>query len=281
LDDNGVLRNAQYVCRICVSQLPKKPKSSSQQPINIASLFDTESSFSAAQHNENNQPTAVSDSSRRPQLALVNGNFRGQIPHQLAILNRTELSMVSIINCVYTLSMLKPNSHVPGHYNTTGTVFSILNDLHSIASVLPRIPTLTEIAFMRSADSNSHVEFEYSPHKVLMALEWLAENNFNYDGKLERPNDNVWSGPGDTTPVPISFIPVTPDDLDGVPDVIPTASADGHASNPSAPVSGMSDVLLIPTEENRDLLTQLEKIIDSTNRCVLCVPFAGVCFILF
>jgi hypothetical protein len=174
--------------------------------------------------------------------------------------------------------MLKPNSHVPGHYNTTGTVFSILNDLHSIASVLPRIPTLTEIAFMRSADSNSHVEFEYSPHKVLMALEWLTENNFNYDGKLERPNDNVWSGPGDTTPVPISFIPVTAEDLDGVPDVIPTASADGHASNPSAPVSGMSDVLLIPTEENRDLLTQLEKIIASTNRCLF-KYMCGVCFL--
>ncbi len=294
LDDRGVLRNAVYACRVCVRWLPKQPKTiiahnnKNNSDLNFShrSPFATEamevSDSSDDDEEQQNQhitanstttstTTANNNNNKRlsPPMALVNGHFKGQTPPQLANLNRTELSMVSLINCVYTLCVLKPNSNVPTHYGTTGTVFSIMNDLHSIASILPRIPSLNEVAFMRSADSQSHVDFEYSPHKVLVALEWLSENNSLYIGKLEHPAGEEWVENDNSTSIPLSFIPLYPGDMDGcdtTTGLLPMTEEDGHAANPSAPVSGISDVLLIPSEENRDLITQIERIVETATR---------------
>jgi hypothetical protein len=242
------------------------------------SLFDTEAAESDSSddndddelpppnntNNHTNNHTNNDNKRKSPPLALVNGHFRGQTPPQLATLNRTELSMVSLINCVYTLCILKPNSNVPAHYGTTGTVFSILNDMHSIASVLPTIPSLNDVAYMRSADSNSHVEFEYSPFKVLTALEWLSENNSLYIDKLEPPPGDEWVKCNQSTTIPLSYIPLYPGDLDGVDTDASHTPEDGHVANPSAPVSGISDVLLIPSDDNRDIITQIERIVETS-----------------
>jgi hypothetical protein len=252
LDDNGILRNAVYACRSCVTWLPKKPHSVSTFDVvdSHTSLLDDESTTSTLHHT----PDHVKLS---PPLALVNGHYRGRVPVQLVNLNRTELSMVSLINCVYTLSMLKPGAH----YGSTGTVFSILNDVHAIASVLPRMPTLNEIAIMRSADSDSPIGFDYSPYKVVEALKWLTTNNFLYEGMFERPPGVEWSGDGQLSPLPVPHIPTTLSDYDGVSDTSCAAGTDGHPVNPSAPDSSLSEVLLIPSEENRDLFCQVEQII--------------------
>jgi hypothetical protein len=228
------------------------------------SYFDTEAVESDSS-DEENSPFLATITLKCPRLALVNGNFRGQTPTQLSILNRTELSMVSLINCVYTLCILKPNSNVPAHYGTTGTVFSILNDLHSVASVLPRLLSINDVAFMRSADSQSNVEFQYSPQLVLNALEWLAENNELYKNKFVQPVGDEWARGGQDTAIPMAFIPLTPADLEGLSATPSPAMSDGHAANPSAPESGIADVLLIPTEDNRDLRTQISRILESNN----------------
>jgi hypothetical protein len=225
--------------------------------MSYTSLFEDESVTS------NN--ALLPDSARRsPPLALVNGHYRGRIPVQLVNLNRTELSMVCLINCVYTLSMLKPGAH----YGTSGTVFSVLNDVHAIASVLPRIPSLNEIAIMRSADSVSPVGFEYSPYKVLEALKWLIENNFLYEGMFERPGGAEWTDDGQESPLSVPFIPITAVDCEDISDLSSAAGADGHPVNPSAPDSNLAEVLLISSEDNRDLFSQLEQII-ATNRYTL------------
>jgi hypothetical protein len=65
-----------------------------------------------------NQPRRV------PKLALVNKHFRGATPIELSRLTRVELSMVSLVNCIYTLTMLKRGYH----WGSTATVFSVLNE---------------------------------------------------------------------------------------------------------------------------------------------------------
>jgi hypothetical protein len=155
--------------------------------------------------------------------------------------------------------MLKPGAH----YGSTGTVFSIVNDIHSIAAILPRIPTLNEIALMRSSDSESAAGFEYSPHKVVSALQWLSKNNFMYENKYVCPDQSEWRDGGQSEPVPVPFIPITLADCDGITDKSAASGPDGHPVNPSALDSDMSDVLLVPTEENRDLFYQVAQLVEN------------------
>jgi hypothetical protein len=161
--------------------------------------------------------------------------------------------------------MLKPGAH----YGSSGTVFSIVNDIHSIAAILPRIPTLNEIALMRSSDSESAAGFEYSPHKVLLALLWLTENNFMYENKFVCPEQSEWQDGGQTASVPVPFIPITVADCEGITDQSAASGPDGHPVNPSALDSDMSNVLLVPTEENRDLFYQVAQLVDKHDRWVL------------
>ncbi len=119
-----------------------------------------------------------------PSMALVNGHFRDSTPLELSRLTRVELSMVCLVNCIYTLSMLKKGSH----WGSTATVFSVLNDVNAIASHLPRILSLKDIALIRSAvDSTSPRDFLYSPHNVIQALLWLENNNFLWENNFVRP----------------------------------------------------------------------------------------------
>ncbi len=240
LDDNGVLKEATYCCVTCVHGLPKKPK------------------------RDNDITVVVSKCS--PPLALVNGHLRGRVPHVIQILNRTELSMVSLINCVYTLSMLTPG----GHYGSNGTVFSVLNDVHAIATILPRIPSYNEMAILRSSsDTQAPVDFQYSPYKVVAAMEWLSNNNILYENVFVRPDGAEWENVGQLEPISAPHIEITADDCVGITPLSTAAGSDGHPVNPSAPNSGMTDVFLMSKSngaEECDLMTQIEQIVESSTR---------------
>jgi hypothetical protein len=276
----GILREATFACSTCVSWLPKRPKFNKATTSNNNSTHhnnDTLHNINSTIIENNAQDVSQSEhsiltpdnnsSSKSPPLALVNGHFRGRIPPELLNLNRTELSMICLINCVYTLSMLKPGAH----YGSTGTVFSIVNDVHSIAANLPRMPTLNEVALMRSTDSDSPAGFEYSPHKILTALLWLGENNFMYENKFARPLLSEWRESGQIEPVPVPFISITAEDCEGLTGTSAASGPDGHPVNPSALDSDFSEVLLVPTDENRDLFYQVAQIVETNSRCELCL----------
>ncbi len=74
------------------------------------------------------------------------------------------------------------------------------------------------------------------------------------------------------------YIPITAADCEDISDLSSAAGADGHPVNPSAPNSDLAEVLLISSEDNRDLFSQVEQII-ATNR-LECVKFVNVMFVL-
>eukprot|EP01034_Spumella_vulgaris_P022621 gene22621-28758_t len=211
-----------------------------------------------------NQPRRV------PKLALVNKHFRGATPIELSRLTRVELSMVSLVNCIYTLTMLKRGCH----WGSTATVFSVLNDVNAIAEHLPRMPSLGDIALIRSStDSTSPREFLYSPHNVIRALMWLEDNNFLWENKFKLPEGDEWAvdhaGCASREGLEIEHIPADEEDFEGLDaDLNGSSGPDGHAVNPNAPPSNMTDVLLTGSQENVDILRHVEKIV-SKKRSVM------------
>eukprot|EP01034_Spumella_vulgaris_P025376 gene25376-31830_t len=176
-----------------------------------------------------------------PKMALVNGHFRGATPVELSRLTRKG-----------------------SHWGSTATVFSVLNDVNAIAEHLPRIPSLKDIALIRSAvDSTSPRDFLYSPYNVTQALMWLAENNPLWEGKFTRPEGALWTSPGSRETQEIECIFAEDEDYEGLdPDLNGSSGADGHAVNPNAPPSNMTDVLLTGgSHGTQDLLQQVEHIV--------------------
>eukprot|EP01034_Spumella_vulgaris_P023771 gene23771-30035_t len=200
---------------------------------------------------------------RVPKMALVNGHFRGATPVELSRLTRVELSMVSIVNCIYTLSMLKKGSH----WGSTATVFTVLNDVNAIAEHLPRLPSLQDTALIRSAvDSTSPRDFLYSPHNVTQALLWLEENNPLWEGKFKRPVGAIWANPASRETQEIECIFADDEDYEGLdPELNGSSGSDGHAVNPNAPPSNMTDVLLTGSQDTQDLLRQVERVVSKQN----------------
>jgi hypothetical protein len=204
-----------------------------------------------------------------PSMALVNGHFRGSTPLELSRLTRVELSMVCLVNCIYTLSMLKKGSH----WGSTATVFSVLNDVNAIASHLPRIPSLKDIALIRSAvDSTSPRDFLYSPHNVIQALLWLENNNFLWENKFVRPEGSEWIDAGSRSTVEVECIIADDEDYEELdPDLNGVSGNDGHAVNPNAPPSNMTEILLTGSRDQQALLRQIENTVGK--RCVLLLLF--------
>jgi hypothetical protein len=268
---DGLLLRAEFICRKCAAQLRKIYRKSNRH-INMrescgvdGEAAESNEIDSDEEEEENDQEDEEDETLQLPSpvakrnvpdMALVNGHFRGATPLVLSRLTRVELSMVCLVNCIYTLSMLKKGSH----WGSTATVFSVLNDVNAIASQLPRLPTLKDIALIRSAvDSTSPRDFLYSPHNVIQALLWLEENNFLWEGKFSRPPGDEWLAAGSRSTQEVECIDAEEDDFEELdPDLNGVSGADGHAVNPNAPPSNMTDVLLTGSRDQQALLRQIE-----------------------
>jgi hypothetical protein len=271
---DGILLQAEFACCTCVRQLKsfyrKRNKCDNavfgvdaESAEGHASDVDEDEDENEEDENEDNDDDTdesfkVITTVKRnvPVMALVNGHFRGQTPLVLSRLTRVELSMVCLVNCIYTLSMLKRGSH----WGSTATVFSVLNDVNAIASHLPRIPSLGDIALIRSAvDSTSPRDFLYSPNNVIQALLWLEDNNPLWEGKFVRPPGNEWVAAGSRNTMEVECIDAEEEDFEDLDSELNGSSgADGHAVNPNAPPSNMSEVLLTGSRDQQALLRQIE-----------------------
>jgi hypothetical protein len=142
-----------------------------------------------------------------PKRALINGYCTGTVPRVLEVLNRTEISMIAIVNPIIKLEM-----HSGGLKSRTD-VISYSNNVAAIAQKLPRLPT----AILRSKSRSVQ---HYRPQLVFAALNWLKINNRLYDAvTLDFPRE--WAD----TPVIIPEIVFDEENHD---------DADGNATNPSA-----------------------------------------------
>jgi hypothetical protein len=142
-----------------------------------------------------------------PKRALVNGFCCGSVPHVLSILNRTEISMISIV-----CPLVKVELHKGGIKSRTD-VISYTNNVSFIATRLPRLPQAILRAKTRSLQ-------HYRPLLIFDALQWLKiHNNLYCDVELIFPPE--WS-----------------DIPQAVPDIVfeEAADDDQSATNPSAVV---------------------------------------------
>jgi hypothetical protein len=276
---DGILVGSVFSCAVCVRQLKKFHKlhkillkrnnshnmsvidSVTAELVELDAIEELNDEFAE----EDDVPSAqVSSTSKRvPKMALVNGHFRGTAPPCLLKLSRVELSMVCKINCVYNLSMLKRGCH----WGSTATVFSVLNDVHLIAQILPRMPSISDWAIIRSSvDTSSPRDYNYCPHNVIAALLWLEDNNFLWENSFERPLESDWDGMGSKERRSAPVIDADDDDYVGLDDDMNGVSgASGHAVNPNAPPSNITDVFLQYSDENQDLFSQVGQLIQQTN----------------
>jgi hypothetical protein len=117
------------------------------------------------------------------------GNFQGPIPHELSKLNPIEQTMISIYNAVSKISL-----HCGAHWHAKPTTYYIVNDLASVASKLPRMPTIGDMAILRHKQGLKHTDFQFQPRKVLEAIFWLKQNNFLFrDVELEWTPEIDWN----------------------------------------------------------------------------------------
>jgi hypothetical protein len=291
LDEHGCLIYAIYICKTCVKQLPKKLKVVQSLSVSRSSMFvgddiiplnlfagdedsDTDNDDETESTTENTSNTssntgnhstssiASDDSSKVPKLALVNGYFRGAAPLVLTRLNRTELSMICLIDVVTRVSMLTPGSH----WGSSATVFSVMNDVNVIVQSLPVNPTVSQFAILRSDSDSSPKDFRYSPHFVMSALQWLEDNNHLFNGKVEVPeNSPLWLNGGDHTVQERPYIATALEDYEGILHL--ATQTDGSVANPGALSTAIdsTDVLLeSPSDEQSDVLQQVRAIVTTS-----------------
>jgi hypothetical protein len=283
---DGILKNSVYSCGCCMKQLQrfyKQTQKANQADIltSLASaapgdaqtaiaslLFESEPLVGNDSESENeddpiDEPTISNKIRKVPKMALVNGHFRGQAPECLLRLTRVELSMVVRINCVYSLTMLKKGCH----WGSTATVFSVMNDVNVIAQILPRIPGEHDWAIIRSAlDAASPREFTYTPYNVVQALLWLEENNPLWEGMFQRPAGSEWTAEGSPARKDASVISADAEDYEylGAGMSGGFEREDGNPVNPGAPNSNTTNVLLVPSDDQEDLESQVGAIIRHT-----------------
>jgi hypothetical protein len=292
LDEHGCLIYANHICKSCVRQLPQKQKVAQSLSMSRLSLFgdaitplnlfagdddsDTDndnetdnirsfnSGTSSTTTTTATSTSVTDDSSMVPKLALVNGYFRGAAPTVLTRLNRTELSMICLIDVVTRVSMLTPGSH----WGSSATVFSIMNDVNVVLQSLPGNPTINQFAILRGAGDWSPKDFRYSPYFVMSALQWLEDNNHLFDGKIEVPeNSPLWLNGGDQHEQERPYIATSLEDYEGITHL--ATQTDGSVANPGAlsTATDSTDVLLeSPSDEQSDVLQQVRAIVTtSTN----------------
>jgi hypothetical protein len=116
-----------------------------------------------------------------PPLALVRGHWPGDVPEALAVLNRTELSMIALVNPITHVTML-PEAKAQAWHSVKGKskVFSVVNDAAQFVQRLPRMPTIDSQAIFVNKNCKAPQELGFRPQRVVAAFDWLKENNHLY-----------------------------------------------------------------------------------------------------
>ena len=107
----------------------------------------------------------------------------GDIPIELKALNLLEKKMIAIYNCHTTI--VKLQGYNSSQYGSIGGIAYVINDITSIANILPRPPTETGVIYIRLKKKLVESEsvafsqrlYEIRPLKIRQALEWLKANN--------------------------------------------------------------------------------------------------------
>jgi hypothetical protein len=92
---------------------------------------------------------------------------------ELSNLTAVEDSMINIYSAISKVCLAGGK-----HYKmNTGTCYTVVNDLASVARKLPRMPTIDTIAILRHKNTKVSKDYTYRPYKIFTALTWLKKNN--------------------------------------------------------------------------------------------------------
>lgn len=194
---NGLLRGEKTICEACHRCLRKKlPRNQTESMENDVNVHVND------QHRIGRQ---------LPIDALINGLFPGHIPEELAELNSIEQSMIALYSSITKVSL-----HGGKNYAINGALsYTIVNDITSIASKLPRMPTLESIAILRHSTGSKTKDYKYRPFKVKRALLWLQSNNHLYENiTLEWPMAYNWDDESSTGEIP--FLSLSDTDINAI-----------------------------------------------------------------
>ena len=108
--------------------------------------------------------------------AVLFGLFPGSTPEELSDLTWTEVSMIALVNSLTKLHICKKQSY----FEATSPTYTIYNNVNSIAEQLPRKPSPTEAAILRTTRGKVPKDYTFRPYYVIRALRWLKENNRLY-----------------------------------------------------------------------------------------------------
>ena len=120
-------------------------------------------------------------------------HWQGEIPPELAILTRLELSMLSLVNCITTITLRPPKpKNQPGgignplsywasvKHKGKSKVFSVVNDAPELMRQLPRMPTRDSFAIFVNKNCKAPEDMTFRPERVRAAFEWLKQHNHLY-----------------------------------------------------------------------------------------------------
>jgi len=175
---------AMWVCLRCLSETKPK-RSSSGSPRTLADdEVSSESGDDSGYDDEDGidvtdafRPPPVSGCGRLPSRAIANHLYAGPVPDCLACLTRVELSMISLINPVLTLAIMRKRKAQFEH--TIGTIFSVIrDDAVERSESFPSMPTLDSYCVLKGrGGSTRESSLKFRPRRVLEALNWLKSNN--------------------------------------------------------------------------------------------------------
>ncbi len=165
-DDLGLLRGCETVCLRCVQSIRRQQSSNSDD------------------EDDNDNSTVRSD------FALINGLFCGPIPDELKLLTATELSLVCLVNPISRTIIATKFTH------STSKVFAVLNDVKDVATKLPNMRYLNDLAYLKSPNTLTSKLYSYRPNYVKRAQSWLLANNTEYQKmniQLQYPAAPEWN----------------------------------------------------------------------------------------
>jgi OTU-like cysteine protease len=153
----GLIKGLKSICATCRSEMRKNNK-------------------------EENETTIM----HMPKMVNFKGLFTGSIPIELSNLTAVEDSMINIYSAISKVCLAGGK-----HYKlNSGTCYTIVNDLASVAKKLPRMPTIESIAIIRHKNTKISNDYTYRPFTVFKALTWLKNNNHLYENiELDWPID--------------------------------------------------------------------------------------------
>lgn len=209
----GLLKCAEHICNSClvvlkrghyVEKAASSKKSTNQLDDYVCDDDEEEMEETDEDDNESQDDIRISHHALKlnvPMTAYLRGLYPGIVPNELQGLRTVELSMISLYNSITRLRLNSKGMSYK-YFHGYASTYTIVNDITTVASCLPQLPTIHSFAILKYSNDVCDKELKYRPGVVKRALTWLKANNHLYkDVPMVYPNEwNVLSEDAELEP---------------------------------------------------------------------------------